>query len=82
MNKFVVVVGGLAVSTVALALEFRHPKLKDAYEATSTAIRHIQAAQAANKGVEFGGHAQKAIELIQSAQRELEQAEIYRDSHR
>ena len=82
MKKVSVVLAGALVATAAFGFEFAHPNLKDAYGAAGSAIHHIELAQANNKGVEFGGHAEKAIELLRHARVELEEAEKYRDSHR
>jgi hypothetical protein len=72
----------LFVATVAFAAyNISHPNLKDAYSAAEQAIRHIQSAQQANKGVEFGGHAENAIDLFKKAQTELIEADKYNDAH-
>lgn len=71
----------ILVTTIAMAYEIRHPNLRDAYAAAGDAIHHIQAAQAANKGVEFGGHADKAAAALQQAQRELVEADKWNDAH-
>jgi len=72
----------LFVATVAsAAYNITHPNLKDAYSAAEQAIKHIQAAQQANKGVEFGGHAENAIDLFKKAQTELVEADKYNDAH-
>ena len=63
------------------AYNITHPNLKDAYGSAEQAIQHIQEAQQANKGVEFGGHANNAIELFKKAQNELIEADKYNDSH-
>jgi len=68
-------------STIALAYEIHHPNLRDAYGATENAIHHIQEAQAANQGLEFGGHAQKALDALQRAERELIAADRWNDAH-
>ncbi len=69
------------VTTIALAYEVHHPNLRDAYGATDNAIRHIQEAQGANRGIEFGGHAEKALEALQRAQREIIAADRWNDAH-
>jgi len=72
----------LFVATVAsAAYNITHPNLKDAYGAAEQAIKHIQAAQQANKGVEFGGHAENAIDLFKKAETELVEADKYNDAH-
>ena len=72
---------GVLVTTMAMAYEIHHPNLRDAYGATENAIRHIQDAQAANRGLEFGGHAEKALEALQRAQRELIAGDRWNDEH-
>ncbi len=69
------------VTTVALAYEIHHPNLRDAHHAVENAIHHIEIAQSANHGIEFGGHAEKAVELLRHAQEELVQGDMYNDSH-
>jgi hypothetical protein len=72
---------GVLVTTIALAYEIHHPNLRDAYGATEDAIRHIHEAQAANQGLEFGGHAHKALDALQHAERELIEADKWNDAH-
>jgi peptidoglycan hydrolase CwlO-like protein len=69
------------VTTIALAYEIHHPNLRDAHHEAENAIMHIQDAQKANKGIEFGGHAEKAIELLRHAQEELVEGDKYNDAH-
>jgi hypothetical protein len=71
----------LLATTIALAYEIHHPNLRDAYGATDNAIHHIQEAQAANRGLEFGGHADKALEALQRAEREIVAADRWNDAH-
>jgi hypothetical protein len=82
MNKLVIgtLIVGL-VSAAAYAYDIRHPNLRDAFGAADNAIHHIQEAQALNKGIEFGGHAEKAIEALRHAQAELVEADQYNDAH-
>jgi hypothetical protein len=82
--KQVVVTGSLALlmATAAYAAyNITHPNLKDAYGSAEQAIQHIQLAQQKNKGIEFGGHADNAIELFKKAQNELIEADKYNDAH-
>jgi len=72
----------ILLAAVAYAYDITHPNLKDAYASAEQAIHHIQRAQQANEGVEFGGHAAKAIELFKQAQSELIEADKYNDAHR
>ena len=71
----------LLAATAAYAYNMTHPNLKDAYSSAQQAIEHIQAAQQANKGIEFGGHAEKALDLFKQAESELVEADKYNDSH-
>jgi len=81
MKKTNIALFSALIATAAFGFEFHHPNLRDANKAAETAIAHIQEAQAANKGVEFGGHAEKAIELLKQTQQELMEAEKYVDMH-
>jgi hypothetical protein len=67
--------------TMALAYEIHHPNLRDAYGATESAIHHIQEAQATNKGIEFGGHAEKALEALRHAEQEIIAGDQWNDAH-
>jgi len=82
--KQVVISGSLSLlmATAAYAAyNMTHPNLKDAYSSAEQAIRHIQEAQQANKGIEFGGHADNALELFKKAENELIEADKYNDAH-
>jgi peptidoglycan hydrolase CwlO-like protein len=82
MNKLVIAsLAAIFVTTIAVAYEIHHPNLRDAYGAAGDAIHHIQEAQAANKGVEFGGHAEKAIDALKHAQAELIEGDKWNDAH-
>ena len=84
MRKQIVLVGSLSLlmATVAYAAyNITHPNLKDADSSAEQAIKHIQAAQQANKGIEFGGHADNAIDLFKKAENELMEADKYNDTH-
>ena len=81
MKKIVIASLAVLVTTVALAYEIHHPNLRDAYGATDNAIHHIEAAQATNRGVEFGGHAEKALAALQHAQQEMVAADQWNDAH-
>ena len=70
------------VSTMALAAyEIHHPNLRDAHHDAEAGIHHIEAAQANNKGVEFGGHAEKALDLLKQAQMEIVEADKWNEAH-
>ncbi len=78
------VIGSLSavlLTSIAVAYEMHHPNLRDAYAAADGAIHHIQEAQANNKGLEFGGHASKAIELMRQAQQELVEGDKWNEAH-
>ena len=83
MKKIVIAsLAAVLVTTVALAYEgVHHPNLRDAYGATENAIQHIKEAQAANRGVEFGGHAGAAIGALQRAEQEIMAADKWNDAH-
>ena len=78
---YIAAMSAVLVTTVAMAYEIHHPNLRDAHAAAENAIHHVQLAQAANKGVEFGGHAEKAIDLLKHAQEELIEADKWNDAH-
>ena len=68
--------------TAAYAYEIRHPNLRAAHEASEQAITHVHEAYEANKVVGFGGHAERAIDLLKQAQAEIVAADQYNDAHR
>lgn len=69
------------VTTIALAYEIHHPNLRDANHDAESAVLHIENAQKGNKGIEFGGHAEKAIDLLKQAQQEIVEGDKYNDAH-
>ena len=79
----IVITGSLSilVATVAFAYNITHPNLKDAYDSADGAIRHIEEAYQANKEIKFGGHAEKAKDLLNQAKAELIEADKYNDAH-
>jgi hypothetical protein len=81
MNKVVIASVSLFVTTLALAYEIRHPNLRDAHAATENAIHHVEAAQATNKRIGFGGHAEKAVDALRLAQQELAEADKWNLEH-
>jgi hypothetical protein len=83
MERFVFV-GSLAIlmATAAYGYTITHPNLQDAYSATEQAIQHIQAAQQANKGIEFGGHADNALTLLKKVETELIEGDQYNNAHK
>lgn len=72
----------ILIATVVYAANITHPNLKDAYSAAEQAIQHIQEAQQANKGIEFGGHAENAINALKKAQSELVAGDEYNNAHK
>ena len=82
MNKIIIAsLSAVLVATAAVAYEIHHPNLRDAYGAAETAIHHVEEAQGANKGVEFGGHGDKAIEALRHAEQELIEGDKWNDAH-
>ena len=81
--KKIVLAGTLSIliATVAYAYTITHPNLKDAYAETEQAIQHIQAEQQANEKVEFGGHAENALNLLKKAEAELVAGDQYNNAH-
>jgi hypothetical protein len=69
------------VTSIAVGYEIHHPNLKSAYADAENAIQHIHSAQAANKGVEFGGHADLALEALKHVEQELIEGDKYNDAH-
>jgi hypothetical protein len=84
MNKLVLA-GSLSIltATVAFGYTITHPDLKNAADLAEQAIKQVQGAQhtEATGGVDFGGHAANAIELLSRAKQELVQADQYNDAH-
>lgn len=81
MKKTAIVLVSALIATAAVSYEIHHPNLRDAFGDSENAIKHVQMAQAANKGIEFGGHAEKAIEHFRMAQQELVEGDKFNDSH-
>jgi hypothetical protein len=84
MNKLVLA-GSLSIltATVAFSYTITHPDLKNAHDLADQAIRQVQGAQQkeATGGVDFGGHAQKAIDLFTEAKKELNAGDQYNNEH-
>lgn len=84
MNKLVLL-GSLSVltATVAFSYTITHPDLKSAHDLVDQAIRQVQTAQHTEEtaGVDFGGHANKALASLSDAKQELIQADQYNDAH-
>ncbi len=81
--KKTTIIAALAVllTTAAIGYEIRHPNLRDAYHDIDAAMKHVQMAQAANRGLEFGGHADKAMDALMHAQQELIEGDKWNDAH-
>lgn len=82
--KHMVITGALSLllaATVAYAYNITHPTLKEAHGLAEQAIKQVEEAQKDAKGVDFGGHAQTAVDLFRKAQAELVAADQYNDSH-
>lgn len=73
----------ILIATVAYSDTITHPDLKNAHDLAEQAIKQVEGAQQteAKGGVNFGGHANKAIALFQQAQKELVAADQYNDAH-
>jgi len=68
-------------AAVAYAYTITHSNLQDAYNSAQQAIQHIQEAQQNNKGIEFGGHADNALNDLKKAEAELIEADQYNNAH-
>jgi hypothetical protein len=82
--KHIVITGALSLllaATVAYAYTITHPTLKEAHSLAEQAIKQVEQAQHQAKGVDFGGHAENAIDLFRKAQAELAAADQYNDAH-
>jgi len=81
MKKTAIAALSVLLVTAAVAYDIHHPNLRAAYAAAESSMKHIQDAQAANKGIEFGGHADKALDALKLAQQELIEGDKYNDMH-
>jgi hypothetical protein len=81
MDKRFIAALSILLATAAVAYDMHHPNLRDAYHDLDNAIKHVQIAQAANRGIEFGGHAEKAVDAMQHAQNELVAGDMFNDAH-
>jgi len=77
-----VTAGLLALGSVALAQEAlqNHPELKAARQSINEAIEHLKEAKAAGK-MEFGGHRDKAEQLLREADKEIMQSAEFANQH-
>lgn len=71
-----------AGSAFADGRDIAHPNLRDAYQKCNQAIGHLDNAYQhnENRGA-FGGHAERAKELLQQAKHEIEEADEFRNAH-
>ena len=60
----------------AASYALSHPNFENAEQALQVALNHIRGAQQVN-GPTFGGHAARAIQLIQQAQQEVAISDEY-----
>ncbi len=67
---------GAMLTACATAYALSHPNFQAADEGIQTALNRIRAAQQVN-GPNFGGHADRAIELLEQARTELSIADEY-----
>jgi hypothetical protein len=74
------VVSGIAQKPVENVRPSRHPNLADAQRLIEQAYQKIGAAQRANE-FDMGGHAKKAKELLDQANREIAQAASAANHH-
>ncbi|WP_213958706.1 MULTISPECIES: hypothetical protein [unclassified Variovorax] len=70
-----------SLSACAAAYGLSHPNFQQAENAMQAAINHIRSAQDVN-GPTFGGHAGRAIELLQQAQTEISIADEFHQGRR
>ncbi len=90
--RTVVMKGTLAVATLMLLApaalakrpdEARYPNLVKSWEAIQAAKKHIEKAEAAHaQHGTLGGHGAKAVQAINAAELELDQAVMFADTHR
>ena len=84
MNKLVLASSlSILMASVAFSYTITHPDLKNAHDLAEQAVKQVQGAQKTENtgGASFGGHAGKAIELLQQAEKELVAADEYNDAH-
>jgi F0F1-type ATP synthase membrane subunit b/b' len=90
--RSIYVVGVIALALVFMGVTFaqkpimnidpaRHPNLAAAQHHIGEAMEKVRDAQRANKD-ELGGHAEKALELLDQADHELKEAAEFKDHHK
>ena len=70
---------GVAMLVPAIAEEIRHPHLRAAHEAIDHALESLH--QASNGPEQFGGHRERAEELLRQAQKEIHEAAEFANHH-
>ena len=80
MNRTMLIVLCMVVSTAAMAIEWRkHPHLERAMGQIQGAKGQLAAANDLKK-TQFGGHRVKAIELLELVEKEISAAAAYAES--
>ena len=82
MKKLLLVAAGAAVlafGSIALAQFEPHPHLRAAHAKIEEAVAELRAANDGKK--EFGGHRDRAEQLLMQAQGEIKEAAMYANSH-
>ena len=74
-----VMAGALAFGSIALAEFDGHPHLRAAHEHLEAAVAELRAANDGKK--QFGGHRERAEQLLREAQHEIREAAAFADSH-
>ncbi len=77
-----IILGFLAVGAVALAQPAMqgHPRLSAARDSINQALEQLRAAKAEDKA-EFGGHRNRAEQLLKQAEQEINKAAQYANTH-
>ena len=73
MNRIIVGILGAALIAGPALAKGKHPNIGAAHQLVKQAIQRLTAAQRANE-YELGGHAAKAKELLEQAEKEIAQA--------
>ncbi|HXW83711.1 MAG TPA: hypothetical protein VEJ86_04855 [Candidatus Binataceae bacterium] len=74
-----VVAGVLLFGSMALAFWESHPHLRAAHDRVDGAIAELRAANDGRR--QYGGHRDRAEQLLHDAQREIHEAAEYADAH-
>ena len=86
MKRFslIAVSASLALCSAATAFAAppsQYPNLETAQQLIDQSSAHIEAARKNNRD-QFGGHAERALQLLQQAKDELREAAVYNERHR